>query len=518
MQPNRRYKQQPSTSAQGEIIVQDLTVDQNTVREGSLQLPTSIRDRLFEHQLYGVNWMYNLHINSMGGILGDDMGLGKTFQVVSLLTGLAMSNQIQKVLIAAPVSVLSNWQRELELHLMPHIPRTIVHILNSEMTKRRRLGILDEVFCSESGKHFIISSHQMITNMIDDFLRGKWDYVILDEGHVIKNPATKMYKAMKSLKTNHRLLLTGTPIQNKLEEFWAVVDWATNGKAFGSIESFSKMIADPISKGQNPTATELQLLAAKSARQILTDITKPILLQRKKKEQPKESLKLPQKMELVIWINLSTQQRTMYERYFESRACSKAFNTSRYPVEVITYLKTLCRHPVLLEVSEGKQKIDDVDDLAQTLAALRVNDSSAEMNHEDYGIGHLFDAIARVPPAEELLRGSVKLRVLVKMVTALIENGHRVLVFSQSKLMLQIIQHILIAFDFASYKIDGSTNAKDRQAMIDDFNNTSDDYSGPLVCLLTTKACGCGITLTGADRVIIFDPCRLMKFGAVLIV
>jgi SNF2 family DNA or RNA helicase len=472
-----------------------------------LHLPSNISDRLFDHQRYGVNWMYHLHLAKTGGILGDDMGLGKTFQVVSLMVGLMLKREIQKVLIAAPVSVLPNWQREIETHLLPHVPAT-THILNSDMAKRKRLSILSEVFF-DNNHQIIISSHQMITNMIEDFTQGSWDYVILDEGHVIKNPSTKMFKAMKSLKTKHRLLLTGTPIQNKLEEFWAVVDWATEGRAFGTLSNFTKMIADPIAKGQHPNATEFQLIVANEARDLLTRATKPILLQRKKKEQPKETLQLPEKKELVLWISLSTQQRNIYEKYMYSTTYSRAFSRSTYPVEVITYLKSLCRHPVLLEVAERKRKTEDLDDLVHSLQTLTMNEETTpENNYEDYGVGHLFDAIARVPTAEELLRGSVKLRVLVKMITALTDEGHRILVFSQSKLMLQIIQYVLIAFDFASYKIDGSMNARERQQIIDDFNNISEDYSGPLVCLLTTKACGCGITLTAADRVIIFDPCK----------
>jgi DNA excision repair protein ERCC-6-like len=472
-----------------------------------LLLPTDIEERLYDHQRIGVNWMYNLYCKDSGGILGDDMGLGKTFQVISLLIGLMLTKQIMRVLILAPVVVLPNWQREITEYLLAHIPAADVYVLNSDMPKRRRLAILEETFSCEL-QRIIISSHQTVSNMIKDFTQGTWDYVILDEGHVIKNPATQMFKAMRSLSSRHRLLLTGTPIQNNLDEFWAVVDWATNGRTFGSLSNFTKMVADPIAKGQHPKATEFQVRVANESRDILQRITRPILLQRTKREQ--SQIKLPEKKELVLWISLSSEQRAIYESYTKSSIYSSAFNRSTYPVEVINYLKTLCRHPVLLEVAiKKKNAVADMNGLTDAMTELNMTQFEGE-DVGAYGVGHLFEAIQRKPSLEEFLRGSLKLRILIKMLKALVDDNHRVLVFSQSKLMLQIIQHLLIEFDYASYKIDGSTSLRERQEIIDDFNNTSAHYSGPPICLLTTKACGCGITLTGADRVIIFDPCKIV--------
>ena len=118
----------------------------------------------------------------------------------------------------------------------------------------------------------------------------------------------------------------------------------------------------------------------------------------------------------------------------------------------------------------------------------------------------VFELVGRNPQLEEILQGSAKLRVLVKLCRNLVSDGHRILVFTQSKLMVDIISFVLEAWNLFSYRIDGSTPPEERTRIIDDFNDISDRYNGPMICLLTTKACGVGITLTGADRVIIHDP------------
>ena len=169
-----------------------------------LLLPQELTTRMFSHQVEGLQWLYGLHKSTSGGILGDDMGLGKTFQVNCLLTGLMRSNQIQRVLIVAPVSVLPSWNRELIQHLAPYVKRIAIEVCNAEMVKKKRQQILREVFASRNCK-VVITSYHLVSNMTDDFCgSGTWDYVILDEGHIIKNPTTKLSRAMHMLKSHHR--------------------------------------------------------------------------------------------------------------------------------------------------------------------------------------------------------------------------------------------------------------------------------------------------------------------------
>lgn len=521
-----------------------------------------------DHQKVGVKWLHSLYLSGSGGILGDDMGLGKTFQITCLLAGLMKQQLVQKILILAPVSVLPNWQRELLAHLQPHIPSAKIFLLNADLTKKKRLQMLESTFTPSARGYspkVVISSYHLVSNMVDDFANnGRWDYVILDEGHVIKNPSTKISKSMHQLSSHHRLILTGTPIQNNLNEFWAIANWATKGKRFGTLSGFKEDFTLPIVAGQDPKATSEQRVIAEEAAMNLLKLTRPILLQRKKCELPSnELLQLPEKVELVVWSPLATSQRELYEQFLDSRQFSIAVNRSTCPVEVINHLKTVCRHPLLIEALEVNRRrraqqeavangtavgatpshksnqgqrqrqgqyegSDDEgsDELTRSMAGLKVSDTSAAQGQADggdegeleQGLSNLpanasvFDVVNRRPDAKELLRGSIKLRILLKLVHRLHFAGHRTLIFSQSRLMLDIIQFLLVEYGLASHRIDGSVPSRERQRIIDEFNDVSEDSVGPSICLLTTKACGFGITLTGADRVIIYDPCKYMCY------
>ena len=212
-----------------------------------VDVPVEIVNRLFPHQKEGLQWMLDLHGSDTytgtctptsmhillkmsgrcmsGGILGDDMGLGKTFQVCALLTSLfnhtkstpsisSSSSFIQRVLILCPVSVLHNWMRELRDHVAPYVKRLTIDLLNSEVPKPRRLRMLSDTFLSKCPR-IVVSSYQLVANMIGSFSQPGmvWDYIVLDEGHIIKNPFTQVTKAMHQFKVRHKLLLTGTPIQ-----------------------------------------------------------------------------------------------------------------------------------------------------------------------------------------------------------------------------------------------------------------------------------------------------------------
>lgn len=209
-------------------------------------LPPVLQERLFDHQRTGVSWMYRKFKNKSGGILGDDMGLGKTFQVTTLLCGLMCKKEVKRVLIVCPVSVTQSWSRELRDHAKPYLKTLKVDILNSEMPKKQRERTLREIFMVNKPR-IVITTYSLFTNMVDHFsLNGKWDYCILDEGHTIKNPTTKMNKACHAVEARHRLLLSGTPIQNNMMELHALVSWVSQCSLLGSAAAFKMNYADPI--------------------------------------------------------------------------------------------------------------------------------------------------------------------------------------------------------------------------------------------------------------------------------
>jgi len=532
---------QPRAANVQENVSGDTATDAELTLEGDqckmpveLNLPEELVSRLYAHQLQGVEWLHGLHHSGyVGGILGDDMGLGKTFQIVCFLTGLFRSDSAKRVLIVAPVSVLQTWHRELSEHMRPHVRRIQIETAGRDSTKKKRQRLLSDVFNSRYPA-VVISSYQLISNMIDDFSQGQWDYVILDEGHCIKNPSTKLTKSMHCLPSLHRLILTGTPVQNHLSEFWALLDWCTGGGVFGSKRDFSERFEGPILAGRNPAATSHERAMAQHASKQLAQLTRPILLQRKKSDSGMDAvLQLPQKTELVVWVALSSHQRRIYENYLQTREVEMAVNRSQYPVEVINHLKTVCRHPFLIEASEAIKRrakattkvgaAGDGDDcenedleadvacLEHMLAAVNMdgggsagaatpNCGGAKRTLVD---GSVWAVAERSPSTDELMRGSIKLQVTVKMSQALVAEGHRILIFSQSRLMCDILQRALCEVGLASCRIDGSITGKERQRIIDYFNTKK---AAPPIALLTTRACGTGITLTGADRVIIHDP------------
>ena len=598
-----------------------------------LDLPDELVQRMYDHQKDGVSWLYSLHMSKAhcGGILGDDMGLGKTFQTVMLLTGLLRQKDIASVLILCPVSVLQSWLREITAHLLPHVTKRLrLELASSDMSKKKREKVLSEVWerATVSTPRIVISSYQLVTNMIDDFSGAKymnaggatsqWDYVILDEGHIIKNPATQMSQAMHRLPCHSRLILSGTPIQNNLTEFFALLNWCTKGRLLGTKAEFKKQFMEPIVSGQDPGASQHIRELAATATKKLTAIVAPVVLQRKKEniakvrgvleefqkltqqqqqqQQQKKSdttrnqhevsnntivgaqkviLDLPEKTELAVWIPLSAPQRQLYEEYLSTRDVASALERVHYPVEHINHLKTLCRHPFLAEAAHatrvrkahlGRQVVSDsgsgeVDDLDSMLRNLSLSakgcsnskhhasatsyDSEEETlfgdaicqksaveeesvltagapleNEERYHNklppdASVFDVACRQPSVEELLAGSVKLEVLLELIIRLRKKKHRILIFSQSRMTVDILAFVLHAHNLLTVRIDGKVTGRERQRIIDDFNRPISDgdkdetifhKQRAHIALLTTRACGTGITLTGADRVILHDP------------
>jgi superfamily II DNA or RNA helicase len=480
-----------------------------------LDLPRSLHETLFHHQLEGVQWLWGLHNNTAvtGGILGDDMGLGKTIQVTSLLVGLIRMGLIRNVLIVAPISVLESWEREINSHLRPNVSKAFISQINASMSIKKRRKALVSIATTKTVSIAVTSFH-LLSNMIDDFNDVQWDYVILDEGHIIKNGSTKISKAVSTIHSGHRLLLTGTPIQNNLMEFYQCLQWATGGTLLGSPAHFQSTVVNPILAGQHPKASIASCQAAVYAAKKLKQITSLVLLRRSKSEvnmnkachaEAKTEDNLPKKTEIIIWTPLSKPQHQLYDIYLTSAKVLDAISGARvnYPVEIINHLKTICRHPFLLaREKEDVPLAENLDMSNLSEALLEVEDSITTKSEKTRG-KNIFCVKGRTPSASELLSDSFKLQALVSLLNGMSSQGHRTLVFSQSKLMLDIIAHVLEKQNLSFSRIDGSTKQIDRQIIIDAYNRKD---TAPPICLLTTKACGYGITLTGADRVVIFDP------------
>lgn len=445
----------------------------------TLTLPAPLYETLYPHQRTGVQWLASLHHRRKGtggGILGDDMGLGKTRQTLTLLGGLMRKMVITNALVVCPLSVLASWKREAQWVLNEEkrgcVGDVVIYQVESDMKKERRASVLRAALdsCSSGRPHLIITTYGLITSAPQAFLpsssRQHWHYVILDEGHQIKNICTNKNKVCHRIARDsrtRRLMLTGTPIQNDLKELWTLFDWVTSQRLLGPKERFMRDYGQPIADGRNKDASEWTIKTAEQANQRLQHTLRPHFLQRMKHTEFKESL--PNKCELVVWTHLSARQRMLYERYLVDggRVSAVLSGATNSPLEAIAYLKKLCGHPSLVE-----------------------KDHHGNVTYADPKV---------------MMEQSAKLKILVDLIEREQQSKHKCLVFSQSTCMLDIIQRVL---QVPTSRIDGSTKGPDRQRRVDAFNE--DDRNEIPVMLLSTKAAGIGLTLTGADRAIIYDP------------
>lgn len=306
-----------------------------------------------------------------------------------------------------------------------------------------------------------MSNHITDLNSIaSTFQDHHWSYVILDEGHLIKNRKTKTamdVRILSSSKKTRRLLLTGTPIQNNMTELFSLFDWATSTKLLGSIQTFLNQYGNIIEEGRQRNASDWTIKKSTEMNVKLKKILQPYFLQRLKSTTFDDEM--PEKKELVVFTQLSAKQRRMYEDYTASVFDGEMSS----PLAAVSWLKMLCGHPSLIKEASGKYK--------------------------DCG-------------ADRLLKDSTKLQVLLALIQRLKRSGHRALIFSQSTKMLDIMEKVF-GGAISYLRIDGSTAGSFRQKAVDHFN---DSESGIDIMLLSTKAAGTGLTLTGADRAIIYDP------------
>jgi SNF2 family DNA or RNA helicase len=390
---------------------------------------------------------------------------------LSLLGGLMRSKTIRKALVVAPVSVLRNWENE-GRRILSLCTSVDIQVIASDSSKQARRRKLKQVLESKSPQ-LVITTFGLVTTSTDHFQhhRFAWDYVILDEAHRIKNPSAQVSQSVEivaSDRETRRLILTGTPIMNNLKELHALFTFATSGQILRTHREFFGKFGKPIEDARSADAAKWEVEAGEKAMKELKQLLAPFFLQRLKKDYLKEAL--PEKKEYVLWTNLSTLQRQLYHDYVQSKTSAIADylnGVSTSPLVAITWLQKLCGHPLLVE--------HKTSDAFQNLRAYR---------------------------PEELLAQSAKLQVMHDLLQSLQRKGHRTLIFSQYTMVLDIIQRVL-EDDLVLTRIDGQTKEKDRQKFVDEFNDAKSDVDAMLI---STKAGGQGLTLTGADTVVVYDP------------
>lgn len=253
--------------------------------EGGLNIPETIFTKLFDYQKVGVQWLWELHCQKVGGIIGDEMGLGKTIQVLAFLGALHFSNLYKPSIIVCPVTLLRQWKREAQkwypafrveiLHDSAHDTTTRkkqvesdesdyeseseVRVNSSRRNNKKWDTLINRVLKSDSG--LLITTYEQLRLLGEKLLDIGWGYAVLDEGHRIRNPNAEVTLVCKQLHTVHRIIMTGAPIQNKLSELWSLFDFVFPGK-LGVLPIFEAEFAVPISVGGYANASPLQVSTA----------------------------------------------------------------------------------------------------------------------------------------------------------------------------------------------------------------------------------------------------------------
>ncbi|KAJ3323514.1 hypothetical protein HDV06_001791 [Boothiomyces sp. JEL0866] len=459
------------TTASG--VSQDEIID-------SYKIPGDIASHLFDYQKACVRWLWELHKQKVGGVLGDEMGLGKTVQLVAFLAGLGYSNLLDgPVLIVCPATVLKQWVQEFHKWWPPYR----VAILHSSGSGVSDFGIFQEDSDSEvestskrrklsknSAKskgitallnkivkkgHILVTTYGSLNLYEDILIKTKWAYCVLDEGHKIRNPDAKVTLTCKSLKTPHRIILSGTPIQNNLNELWSLYDFVYPGR-LGTLPVFQSEFAVPINIGGYANATNVQVQTAYKCACVLRDFISPYMLRRMKVDVAQQ---LPKKSEQILFCKLTAVQKKKYLKYINSEEVARILDGNQHVLSGIDILRKICNHPDLIENS---------------------NETS------DFGA----------------VEKSGKMIVVENLLKLWHEHNNRVLLFCQTRQMLDIIEQFIQKTDYRYLRMDGTTPIKARSTLIDSFNNNPEIF----LFLLTTRVGGLGINLTGADRCIIYDP------------
>lgn len=464
--------------------------------KSSYTLRGKIATILYPHQREGLKWLWSLHIQEKGGILGDDMGLGKTMQICSFLAGLFHSKLIKRAMIVAPKTLLPHWMKELATVGLSQMTREyygnsvkareydLNHILQGK-------GVLLTTYDIVRNNTKALQGYQLYTDD-DDEDDIKWDYMILDEGHLIKNPSTQRAKSLLEIPSSHRIIISGTPIQNNLKELWALFNFSCPG-LLGDKKWFKDNYEHYILRGNDKDASDRDKRIGSTVAKKLREHIQPFFLRRLKSEvfgDDATTSRLSKKDEIVVWLRLTACQRQIYEAFLNSEIVLSAFDGS--PLAALTILKKICDHPLLLT----KRAAEDV-----------LEGMESTLTQEEAGVAerlamHIADNVDTDDFQTKNDSISCKLTFIMSLLENLIPEGHRVLIFSQTRKMLNLIQDSLTSNGYSFLRIDGTTKGLDRLKTVEEFQS---GHVAPIF-LLTSQVGGLGLTLTKADRVIVVDP------------
>lgn len=405
-----------------------------------VELPEGITATLRPYQIKGYSWLYKNATIGLGSVIADDMGLGKTLQVITTLQKFMEEGELfdSKALVVAPTGLLANWQAEVE-KFAPEIITRIYHGSNRNLPDAAEFDLL-------------ITSYGVVRSDAEVLQKRKWKMVIVDEAQNIKNPQAQQTKAVKSLKGEHYIAMSGTPVENRLSELWSIMDF-TNKGLMGNLKEFQEHYSYAIEQMNNPRVAEQ-----------LKKITAPFLLRRMKTDKTIIS-DLPDKIEINTYASLTSEQAVLYQKTLDkameaiegitSSDSESLFKRQGLILQMILALKQICNHPAQFLKNGG-------DNPAQSGKAVL-----------------LFDTLDTI-----------------------LERNEKVLIFSQFKQMGDLLHSFITRrYTESPLFLHGGCTTRQRTEMIHRFQNNPADK----LFLLSLKAAGTGLNLTAANHVIHYD-------------
>ncbi|XP_030226040.1 DNA repair and recombination protein RAD54B isoform X1 [Gadus morhua] len=442
-------------------------------------------NNLRPHQREGLLFLYECVMgmrapSSHGAILADEMGLGKTLQSVALAWTLLRQGpyggkpMAKRVLVVAPGSLVQNWGAEFNKWLGRE--RISVYAVDQD----HRI----EQFVACPLHSVLVISYEMLLRSLEQVQKLEFGLIVCDEGHRLKNSSIKTSSAISGLSCRRRVILTGTPVQNDLQEFYAIIELVNPG-ILGSCAAYRKVFEEPILRSRQPSCTEEERVLGEERATELSRLTSMFVLRR---TQEIINCYLPPRHDWTLFCGATALQTELYQQLLGHRvfrACLQGSGQTHTHLACITALKKLCNHPGLLHATvKAKADSGSVENtLYEGLAALFP---------EDYSSGGLSTA------------DSGKLLVLADLLTAIrhISPSDRVVVVSNYTQTLDLLQDLCVHMGYTFCRLDGQTPTNQRQRLVDNFNSP---YSNHFLFLLSSKAGGVGLNLVGASHLVLYD-------------
>ncbi|CAN0856648.1 Probable ATP-dependent DNA helicase CHR12 [Linum grandiflorum] len=427
----------------------------HSIEEKVIEQPSILKGgQLRPYQVEGLQWMISLFNNNLNGILADEMGLGKTIQTISLIAYLKEKKGIAGPhIIMAPKAVLPNWINE----FATWVPKDEIKAVHYDGRADQRKSMRENELSIEGSFDVVITHYDLLMKDKAFLKKIKWVYLIVDEGHRLKNHECALSRTLESgFDFQRRLLLTGTPIQNSLQELWSLLNFLLPN-IFNSAAKFEEWFNLPFAdRGDISLTEEEQLLVIRR----LHHVIRPFILRRKKDEVEKF---LPSKSQVILKCDMSAWQKVYYQQITEMGrvGLQNGSGKSKSLQNLTMQLRKCCNHPYLF-----------------------VGDN--------YNMSQI----------DEITRASGKFELLDRLLPKLRAKGHRILLFSQMTKLMNILEIYLRLHGYMYLRLDGTTKTEERGAKLKQFNAPNSPY---FIFLLSTRAGGLGLNLQTADTVIMFD-------------